>query len=308
MTDIEVDKTALSGVSIIILTRNGADHLDRLFSTFFKLNSYSPIEFIIVDHLSKDNTADIIARYADRADILHIERDFNYSYAASNNMASQKAVYSNLLFVNNDIIYTSDVLHHALKVLKDPVVGAVGMRLDDASYKLPPGSEPAVQHSGVCFVWDEEKAFYRPTQIRHASVAELEANGIKSGIYPAVTAAFLICAKEDFKAVGGFCEQYDYGFEDIDFCLKLAIELDKKCYCINEMSLQHVERATRKYVDPEIKKNRKNKNDALFKQRMGLLVKEFTEAGELPRAVFADQDLKQSVQEDITAYQNIYTD
>jgi len=95
-----------------------------------------------------------------------------------------------------------------------------------------------VQHTGIAFEWDSEKEFYRPVHIRHKSLTQ--ARSVKSAFYPAVTGAFLLCRKEDFQTLDGFCEEYDYGFEDIDFCLQLTSRLNKKCWCINDMSLQHL--------------------------------------------------------------------
>jgi hypothetical protein len=37
------------GVSIIILTRNGVCHMERLLATFFRKNKYSPVEVIILE-------------------------------------------------------------------------------------------------------------------------------------------------------------------------------------------------------------------------------------------------------------------
>jgi len=306
MVEDELRLSDPSGVSIIILTYNGANHLDRFFTTFFAQNSYSPVEFIIIDHASTDNTADIVQQYASNSFMHYIRRDSNYTYAASNNMAAQEALYSNLLLVNNDIIYTADILPLALSYLTDPSIGAVGVRLDDFVDGSRGEKPQRVQHAGVTFVWDEKSDFFRPTQIRYESVEALTADGASNGIYPAVTAAFLLCNKQDFFAVGGFCEEYDYGFEDIDFCLKLAIELDKKCFCINEVALQHLEGATRKKVDPEVKKKRHAHNDAIFRRRMGQKVKELMDLGKLAGDFFNNAYLN-DVREDLMRYeQHIY--
>lgn len=260
-----------SGISIIILTLNGAKHLERLLETFFETNTHAPVELIIIDHGSTDKTSEIVSLYATRTFIRLINRGRNHSFASSCNLGASKARHPHLLFLNNDIIYTSDVLPPAMARLADPTIGALGVRLDDDPDPLPPGKEPGVQHTGIAFEWDSEKEFYRPVQIRHKSLSQ--ARDVKSGFYPAVTGAFLLCRKADFKKLGGFCEEYDYGFEDIDFCLQLASRLNKKCWCINDMSLQHIEGAARKLVPYEVKKSRRQNNDALFKRRMGEQVK-----------------------------------
>jgi len=219
-----------SGISIIILTLNGAMHLERLLETFFEINTYAPVELIIIDHGSTDKTSNVVFQYATRAFIRLINRGRNYSFASSCNIGASKARHPHLLFLNNDIIYTSDALSPAMARLADPIIGAVGVRLDDAPDYLPPGKEPGVQHTGISFKWDSEKEFYRPVQIRYKSQAL--ARDAKSGIFPAVTGAFLLCRKSDYIKLGGFCEEYDYGFEDIDYCLRIGLELNKKCWCL----------------------------------------------------------------------------
>ncbi|MBC2695555.1 MAG: glycosyltransferase [Desulfobacteraceae bacterium] len=265
------DQISRSGVSIIILTCNGAQHLERLLGTFFQTNTHRPVELIIIDHGSMDNTSEVISRYESRSFIRLINRGSNYSFASSCNLGASNSSYPCLLFLNNDIIYTSDVLPTAMAWLADSIIGAVGVRLDDDLGYLPPGEEPQVQHTGITFEWDTEKEFYRPVQIRHKSLAQ--ASNVKSGFYPAVTGAFLLCRKEDFEKLRGFCEEYNYGFEDIDFCLRIGLEFNKRCLCINDMSLQHVEGAARKQAPDKVRKARRQNNDAMFKRRMGEHVK-----------------------------------
>lgn len=257
------------GISIIVLTHNGARYLDRLFETFFSKNTYSPIEFLIVDHASKDDTADVVTKWAQKLFIRHLIRDKNYSFAVSNNYAVRKTRYPYLLFLNNDIVYTNDVLPLAAAQLRNENIGAVGIRLDDDPQNLPKGRTPSVQHVGIRFAWDEKHRFYRPYQLRLASLKD--ASQVKSGLYPAVTGAFLLCRKKDFEKLGGFCEEYDYGFEDVDFCLQVQEKLKKKCLCINDVSLQHVEGASRKIVGRDTAQARQANNVSVLSKRQAIL-------------------------------------
>ncbi len=40
---------------------------------------------------------------------------------------------------------------------------------------------------------------------------------------PVVTGAFMVCRRTEFIELGGFCESYFYGYEDVDLCLKYII-------------------------------------------------------------------------------------
>jgi glycosyltransferase involved in cell wall biosynthesis len=132
----EQEKSA-RGVSIIILTLNAAHHLDRLLSTFLNTNTHKPVELIIIDHGSSDNTAATVSRYIDQGVIRLVSRGRNYSFSESCNLGAELARYSNLLFLNNDIVYTKDILLRVVEVLeKDEQIGAVDVQLGDRTLIL----------------------------------------------------------------------------------------------------------------------------------------------------------------------------
>nr|WP_245232304.1 glycosyltransferase [Thiorhodococcus minor] len=306
------------GVSVIILSLNGAELLGRLLVSFLATNSHQPVELIIVDHGAlddpEDQTAAVIARHqapssqpapqaAGPTPIWHLRRGRNHSFSDSCNLAAALARYPNLLFLNNDIRYTADALPAALHRLQDPSIGAVGIRLDDDPERLPPGQTPSVQHLGIEFVWSDERGYHQPRQIRHPDsraynaeqtqgrarhVGALPTNGTSrdyvsshshndhqattsaaettSTPQPAVTGAFLLCRRDDFDRLGGFSSAYDYGLEDIDFCLRLQRELDKRSECLIGLALRHGHMTTRNR-DKAQTKARIQRNHQQFKAR-----------------------------------------
>ncbi|MDT9225502.1 MAG: tetratricopeptide repeat protein [Limnospira sp. PMC 1279.21] len=255
------------GVSIVVLSWNGAGLLRRLLSSFFATNTYFPVEFIIIDHGSEDNTAEVVRQQAIKGDVRYINRGANFSFSNSCNYGAGLAKHPYLLFLNNDIVFSSDVLPLAVSRLDDATIGAVGVRLDDEPSSLPKGKEPGVQHTGIEFVWNEKRGYFQPEQIRHGSLKDYLANATAEGdFFPAVTGAFLLCRKGDLERVGGFSLDYDYGLEDIDFCLRLGRDLQKKCYCINQVSLQHQEGATRQKGNQPQRREVRENNHRLFKQ------------------------------------------
>ena len=277
-TALSYDSACLEqGVSVIILTLNAAHHLNKLLSSFLKVNTHQPIEIILIDHGSTDKTAEVIAKYATKTCIRHINRGRNYSFADSCNYGAAKAEHPYLLFLNNDIIYTSDVLPTALSgLLKDQSIGAVGVRLDDDPASLPQVDDPAVQHTGIQFVWNEKRGYHQPEQIRHPSLEqylrEYENSPLitsHASLLPAVTGALMLVRKADFEKLNGFSEEYEYGLEDIDFCLRLGRDLKKHCCCINDVGLPHVEGATRFKGRQKVRREVIEKNHRIFKERWG---------------------------------------
>ncbi len=261
-------RKADQGVSVIVLSLNGAALLDRLLSTFFATNTYFPVELIIVDHGSEDNTAEVVVNQAVKGDVRYVNRGGNFSFSDSSNYGAGLAKYPHLLFLNNDIVFTEDVLPLAVGKLDNSGIGAVGVRLDDHPSSLPKGKEAGVQHTGIRFVWNEKRGYFQPEQIRHESLSNyLTSSQVGGDFFPAaVTGAFLLCRKVEFEWLGGFSLDYDYGLEDIDFCLRLGRDLKKKCYCINQVSLQHLEGATRKLGNRQVRGQIIEKNHRLFKQ------------------------------------------
>jgi len=254
------------GVSIIILSLRGAELLERLLSSFLAHNSHQPVELIIVDHgdlnATDDPTAAVIGRYRAELDLWHLPRGRNHSFSDSCNLAAAFARYPNLLFLNNDIVYTSDALPAALQRLNDPRIGAVGIRLDDDSANLPPGQTPSVQHLGIEFVWNAQRGYHQPQQIRAANAPSLPADAGHE--QPAVTGAFLLCRKADFDQLGGLSTEYDYGLEDIDLCLRLQRDLGKVSWCLTSLSLQHGHMTTRRR-DPDTIAERIQRNHTQFR-------------------------------------------
>ena len=181
-----------------------------------------------------------------------------------------------MLFLNNDIVYVSNFLPKAVLALVDPQVGAVGVRLDDDPASLPQGDDPAVQHTGIQFVWNEKRGYHQPEQIRHPSLEQYLREHENSplitshaSLLPAVTGALMLVRKADFEKLNGFSEEYEYGLEDIDFCLRLGRDLKKHCCCINDVGLPHVEGATRFKGRQKVRREVIEKNHRIFKERWG---------------------------------------
>lgn len=252
------------GLSVILISAGGPDLLDRFLENFSAHNSYRPLEILVAD-LNGDDLSEVIKKYQAKA-FIHQVKNCSGNLSAAINKATRRAAYSNILITNANLKFTADVIPKAMEALAEPARGVVGIRLDDDPGLLAPGKEPGIRHSGVGFEWDKKEGFYRPVQIGHASLSA--AKDLKNDYYPAVTGAFLLCRKADFDALGGFCEQYDQGFEDIDFCLRLKTKRNKSCYCLNEISLQYSEGVVREKIDPEVSKH----NDRVFKERMGQVV------------------------------------
>ncbi len=226
-------------VSIVILNRNGADCLTELFSSFKRQNSV-PIEIIVIDHDSHDSSIAIIKQWSSVFPIKLVTLDINDSFSASCNLGASMATAPHILFLNNDIVWLHDALPLMLDSLKDPVVAGVGIKLIKSEYCQQTGTlleanQVQIQHLGVRFklVGDQ----YWPYELTP------DDEGLEAQFSPqslsVVTGAVFLVRKSQFFDCGGFDESYFYGYEDVEFCLRLVTKYDYKIVCRNDLVALH---------------------------------------------------------------------
>lgn len=250
-------------VSVIVPTRNGLTHLERLFNNFDETTNYSNYEVIVVDNASTDGTKEFLKNLQNKLNLRVITNTENKSFSESNNIASKKAKGSFLLFLNNDITPTHGWLAQLVSTaLKNKSVGAVGAKL---IYPYKPGFENShkIQHGGLGFKL--ENGFIRPINL---GVGEdfLSRNNLREEEKAGVTAACMLVEKTKFNKIGGFEEAYWYGYEDVDLCLKLR-EAGYKNVINNAAVLFHHEFGTQDKFDSRTISGYRKKNMVVFRNR-----------------------------------------
>jgi GT2 family glycosyltransferase len=189
------------------------------------------MEVVVVDDASRDGTA---GRFADHDPELTLvaHRD-NRGFATScNDGAAAAGDVDYLVFLNNDTVPLPGWLDALVdEVDEHPQVAAVGSKL-----LYPDGT---VQHAGVMIGQDRwPRHLYAGFPGDHPAVD-------RSREVVAATAACLLIRRESFEALGGFDAAYINGYEDIDLCLRLAVERQEKVrYCARSV-LYHLESVTR---------------------------------------------------------------
>lgn len=238
-------RAARHSVSAIVLNWNGAHLLRRLLDSLAAHAPEEELEVIVVDHGSSDDSRQIVKRYADKLDISLVARDKNYSFSHSNNLAARRARGDYLLFINNDIVLTRDIISPlAAQLAAATNVGIIGVKLVEPVPRVD-GWSFATHHCGIGFVakpvpGGEKWLAYFPVE-SDGDAADL---GLTL-VAPAVTAAAFMCRKTDFLALGGFDEAYFYGMEDVDFCLRMGRKLHKDIVCDTALTAIHLRSATR---------------------------------------------------------------
>lgn len=100
-------------LSIITVTYNAGDLLEKTFENVFA-QDWKDIEYIVIDGASKDNTLDVIHKYADRLSYWVSERDKGLYDAMNKGLAAAKGDY--VCFLNaGDLFHGTQNLARAMK-------------------------------------------------------------------------------------------------------------------------------------------------------------------------------------------------
>lgn len=173
-------------VSVIITTKNEEKYLRKTLDAI-KNQTYRPIEIIVSDACSTDNTVKIAKKHADKVivkdTIMPVGRNLGASYA--------KGAY--LVFIDADIILSKNWIKSMVDCLN--------------------GSKYVAAYGEVLAY---EKG-YRKSLV--SKLMMLERRTILNRIYSIGGTAFIV-RKSDFLKVGGFTDKF-VQCEDIDFALRL---------------------------------------------------------------------------------------
>lgn len=296
LEDAERLATFMALVSIIIVNRNGADKLRVLMDSFHEKDFYHHFEIIFVDNASADDSVSYMESRAEEFDIKIIRNQTNISYSAANNQGVRESSGQYLLFLNNDTEVTDGWLDELLLAIeKADNPGAVGAKLiyphiPDGT--VNEGKSYCIQHTGISFspvIW-KDTFYYEPYNRDnglpddHLDEQLMERAG--------VTAAVLLIKRDVFEKSGGFDERYNYGYEDVDLCLKLIRSGYRNYYCPASLVF-HYEMATRQKAYSEEKEQQWQQNAAVLKEKWEKYLSEKIFAGKLAGSmVFSEEKLR----------------
>ena len=214
----------MTKLSIITPTYNALDIFKKCVLSVSALMAID-FEWIIGDN-GTDGTSEYIKSLKDpRLKLLKMTNEGNYS--SMNNLLALQATGTYLCFLNNDVEALSDFLKEMSSILdNDPQAGVVGCTMYYPNTKL--------QHAGVLISKN-----LIPINIAHTIKVHPKTTHY-SREYQSVTGACLMCKKEDFDKVSGFTEEYNWAYEDVDLCLKIKYNLNKKVVqCASAVAFHH---------------------------------------------------------------------
>ncbi len=201
-------------VTILIPNKNHILDLEKCIKSILEKSSYENFEILILENNSHRETLDyynILKKKSDKIKVVTYDIE-GFNYARLNNNGAKYAFGEYLLFLNNDIeVISPNWIEEMLMYAQRKDVGAVGAKL---YYE-----DETIQHCGIFlskeFVAVHSHKDFDRKVYGYASRAIIVQN------VNAVTAACLMVKKSKFFEVGGFDENLEISYNDVDFCLKL---------------------------------------------------------------------------------------
>jgi len=255
-------------VSIVVLNRNGVEHLSRLFAGLVEHTDYPELEVILVDNGSSDESLDFARSLEAPFPISTLANTENESFSDANNQGAKLASGELLLFLNNDVEpFEPGWLRELVACLAETSAGAAAATLlcrdDEHVRNFEHGY--GVQHRGLSFVEEDGRL--------HAELRGWEDDPLDAALgedleCDALAAACLLIERTTFEQVGGFTSGYFYGCEDVDLCLKLR-STGRRVVCSGRSIAIHHPVSTRRTIPFEQARETKLANQRLLWEHWG---------------------------------------
>jgi GT2 family glycosyltransferase len=200
-------------VAIIIPTCNNLNLTRRCLEAIYARTPAPAHEILVVDSGSTDGTVEFLRAEAVAGRLRAILNVKNSGFARGCNQGARAARGNYLVFLSGDTEVQPNWLEPLYCLAEDdPAIAVVGGKL-----LFPDGT---IHHAGValadCWDLDPLLAFYVFARER----ANLPLANQRR-VYAAVTSACMLARKSRFEEIGGFDEEYQNRYEDVDLCLRL---------------------------------------------------------------------------------------
>lgn len=224
-------------LSILIVSYNTrAMTLDCLRSVVAETRT--PFEIILVDNASADGSAAAVA--AEFPDVVLMAETVNHGFAAANNLAALRARGDRLLLLNPDTLVLDGAIDRLLAFARArPEARIWGGRTVFADGTLNPGScWRRMTLWGLC-----AQALGLNSLFRNSAVMNPESYGgwdrSTERQVDIVSGCFLMIARADWQALGGFDPAFFMYGEEADLCLRAARDLGARPRVTPEARIVH---------------------------------------------------------------------
>ena len=259
-------------VSIVVLNRDGADHLRALLAGLSDRTDYPRLELIVVDNASGDDSLEFLRTAEAPFPIAIVANHHNESFSDANNKGAELARGELLLLLNNDAEpFEAGWLHELVACLQATRAGAVVPTLISP---IGQGSARGREGGGAGdYRFQAQRVRLRgdggnlgvdygpPRRLFDAGFGEDVDSAFPIG-------ACVLIERDLFLAVGGFTHGYFYGGEDVDLFLKLRARGLRVLYS-GRSTLLHGVSSTRRRLIAEDDGFEEEGNTLLLMERWG---------------------------------------
>jgi GT2 family glycosyltransferase len=204
-------------VSVIIVNWNGAEHL-RVCLPSLASQSFEPLEIIVVDNRSSDDSAEV----ARSLGVRWLPLETNLGLAPALNRGAKIASGDLLLFVNNDMRFDPEFV----AALVEP------LERDDEIFAT----------DGMQFNWDGTVRVHLAARLTNVSLRRNSSTELVPGLYfyqqerteksPVfmASAACMMVRRTLFENLGGFDDRLPLGYEDVEISWRAWVHGRKTLY------------------------------------------------------------------------------
>jgi len=206
-------------VSIIIVSFNTSELLQRCLETVQQESSMINSEIIVVDNNSKDGSADMVERKFPTVHLIRSSK--NLGFAAANNLGFTHTKGDYIVLLNPDAFLTPNALINAIHhVDKNPIIGLAGARLIGEDGRWQPSARmfPSLLNhllnlSGLAAKYPQSRFFGRVdyTWADHDQAMPVDW----------VPGTFSIIRRDVLERIGFFDEQFFLYYEEVDLCCRI---------------------------------------------------------------------------------------
>lgn len=231
-------------ISILIPTKDHPEVLERCVASVRRYSATDmcketdgmlSYEIIVIDNGSTSDNRKQYEACSEKYEFHYEYLPMEFNFSKMCNLAAGMAEGDYLLFLNDDMeVFKSGWLEQLLELACLPHAGAVGAKL------YYPGTT-LIQHAGITNMYEGPAH----KLLRYEDREEYY-GGRNRGVWDmiGVTAACMMVDREKFEILGGFSEELQVAYNDVDFCFRLH---QRGWYNIvrNDLTLYHHESLSR---------------------------------------------------------------
>jgi len=232
-------------VVVVVLHWNSFDTTKECLESL-KNVKYKNFKIIVVDNGSSNNSGSILSKYF--PDIYFIYNKKNYGFAKGNNIGIVRALRMGakyVLILNNDTVVSPDFIGPLVKVGE---MDKLSLVLGGKIYLYLNGVKTnKIDYSGG------KLSFWRGKGIKFRKDYSICGSGRDNCPIEVsfISGCFMMIKKEAIDYVGLFDERFFFGFEDVDYCLRVKKAGFKMIYVPTSV-IWHKKGGSRKFSKDEL--------------------------------------------------------